>query len=103
MDKIREEFEKQWVGSSICDYLIYDESIDMYTPIEDNNVCCIFNTTVNRSFADYKDGYKSKDEEIKKLKDILIELGNLLYVDSDGIGNIQTARNLIEEALKESK
>ena len=67
MDKIREEFEKQWVGSSIYDYLIYDESIDMYTPIEDNNVCCIFNITVNRSFADYKDGYKSRDRRAARI------------------------------------
>ncbi len=97
MDKIREEFEKE--------YDVIEFRLDSDFPVfeagyksRDEEIA-----ELHESCNNYKKMYVDKMEEIKKLKDLLIELGNILYVDSDGIGNIQTARNLIEEALKESE
>ncbi len=93
MDKIKEEFGK-WQGEQTT-----PENIDFAKGCFPNE------SGMDRIFIamGFYAGYKSRDEEIKKLRDLLIELGNILYVDSDGMGNIQTAGNLIEEALKESE
>jgi len=42
-----------------------------------------------------------KSERIDKLKDNLEEIGNQLYVDQDGIGDLNEARRIIKEALEE--
>ena len=38
--------------------------------------------------------------EIKKLKDIIETVGNILYVDTDGIGDLNEARRIIKEGSK---
>ena len=45
---------------------------------------------------------ESRDEEIKKLRDALEEVGNVLYEDVEGFGNLDDARKIIAEALKET-
>lgn len=69
MDEIREEFEKEWEGSSIYDYLIFNPKIDFYEILENevNPVNCRFRDIVNGSYIDFKKGYKSRDEEISDL------------------------------------
>lgn len=43
------------------------------------------------------------EKENKKLRDALEELGNILYEDFSGIGNLETARDIIKESLEESE
>lgn len=39
----------------------------------------------------------------KKLRNALEEVGNLLYEDFDGIGDLQTAWEIIQDALKDGE
>jgi hypothetical protein len=43
------------------------------------------------------------DIKIKKFSDALESVGNILYVDQDGIGNLEEARSIIQEALKDGE
>lgn len=78
MDKVREEFEKCWKANDGNNY-----------PFDKKRLCYLL--------------YKSRDEEIKKLRDILEEVGNILYDDSNGIGDLVSARRIIEKALKDDE
>ena len=109
MDKAKEKFENQWNGSNIYNYLIYDESIDMYTPIKNIEQTSRFCTTVNRSYIDFTTGCKSRDEEIKKLRD---EFDRFLGAVKQHINSLESSAALAvvmnaikyydNEALKET-
>ncbi len=107
MGKVKEEFEE-----------IKPNLIKEY--LQDKN-------NVNLMFTGYKAGIKSRDEEverlttinevlhnkchtlilqqqtdfeeIKKLEDALEEVGNILYIDMDGMGSCEDAREIIRKAL----
>lgn len=79
--------------------------------IEELEDICMNNQYILNLLSELKD---SRDEEIKgwetladvhnaeikRLRDALEEVGNILYIDIDGIGDLETARKIIQEVLK---
>lgn len=77
MDKIREEFEKDFNIDSIYEYdgkWYTTDNLKKATEVQ--KVDC---TTLNRILHGYRKGYKSRDEEITRLMEI-IECKNILLI-----------------------
>ena len=85
----------------------------LYTELELQEAVEIAVARISITFMETIETIKSElkklytDEEIKKLKSQneemlkeLEEVGNVLYYDIDGIGNLDVARNIIKKAIE---
>jgi len=114
-DKVREAFEEWMDNPSLC-----EKDNKPFNMKYGNYIC----SQVKLDWYKWAAGYKSRDaeieelkedigiekainvslqKEIKKLRETLEEIGNYLYVDTDGIGDLDEARRIIEEVLKDGK
>jgi len=65
-EKIRETFEKSWNGTQIFLFAKYDQEIDCYVETRFDQASLRLRTVLNKSYNNFKAGYKAALPEIQK-------------------------------------